>query len=77
LFIRKADNLPIDTKGINKILLVRVNYRIGNILFTTPLLNALRKQFPNAMMVSSSKKRGTQKVIKVIYDILLEDPDED
>ena len=32
--------------------------------------NALRKQFPNAMMVSSSKKRGVQKAIKVIYDIL-------
>ena len=39
--------------------------------------NALRKQFPNAMMVSSSKKRGTLKAIKVIYDILQEGPDED
>ena len=37
--------------------------------------NALRKQFPNAMMVSSSKKRGLQKAIKVIYDILQEDID--
>lgn len=37
--------------------------------------NALRKQFPNAMMVSSSKKRGLQKAIKVIYDILQEDSD--
>jgi len=34
--------------------------------------NALRKQYPNAMMVSSSKKRGMQKAIKVIYDILQE-----
>ena len=32
--------------------------------------NALRREFPNAMMVSSSKKRGMQKAIKVIYDIL-------
>ncbi len=32
--------------------------------------NALRKKFPNAMMVSSSKKRGMQKAIKVIYEIL-------
>ena len=39
--------------------------------------NALRKQFPNAMMVSSSKKRGTHKAIKVIYDILKEQADED
>jgi len=39
--------------------------------------NALRKKFPNAMMVSSSKKRGTQKAIKVIYDILHEDEQEE
>jgi len=35
--------------------------------------NALRREFPNAMMVSSSKKRGTHKVNKVIYDILNEE----
>ena len=38
--------------------------------------NALRREFPNAMMVSSSKKRGTKKIIKVIYDILNETTDE-
>lgn len=38
--------------------------------------SALRRKFPNAMMVSSSKKRGMQKVIKIIYDIL-HDIDED
>ncbi|WP_373035363.1 ribosome biogenesis GTP-binding protein YihA/YsxC [Sulfurimonas sp.] len=38
--------------------------------------SALRKKFPNAMMVSSSKKRGMQKAIKVIYDILHEDEQE-
>jgi GTP-binding protein len=32
--------------------------------------NALRREFPNAMTVSSSKKRGTHKINKVIYDIL-------
>ena len=32
--------------------------------------SALRREFPDAMTVSSSKKRGTQKIIKVIYDIL-------
>ena len=48
------DNIPSDE--IKKILVVRINYRIGNILFTTPLLNALQKQFPNAkidMMVGA------------------------
>jgi GTP-binding protein len=34
--------------------------------------NALRREFPNALMVSSSKKRGTHKVIKLLYDILKE-----
>ncbi len=32
--------------------------------------NALTKQFPEALMVSSSKKRGVHKIIKIIYDIL-------
>ncbi len=32
--------------------------------------NALRKEFPNALMVSSSKKRGIKKIISIIYDIL-------
>lgn len=39
---------PMDKSSIKKILVVRINYRIGNILFTTPLLNALEKEFPNA-----------------------------
>jgi GTP-binding protein len=39
--------------------------------------NALKKEFPNAIMVSSSKKRGLQKVIQVIYDILEDKVDED
>jgi len=38
--------------------------------------NALRKEFPNAMMLSSSKKRGINKAIKVIYDILQENDNE-
>ena len=39
--------------------------------------NALRKQFPNAMMLSSAKKRGTNKAIQAIYDILQDNIDED
>jgi len=38
--------------------------------------NALRREFPNAMTVSSSKKRGTQKINQVIYDILQEHDNE-
>lgn len=32
--------------------------------------NALKKEFPQALMVSSSKKRGLQKIVTIIYDIL-------
>lgn len=32
--------------------------------------NALRREFPNALSVSSAKKRGIAKVNQVIYDIL-------
>jgi GTP-binding protein len=38
--------------------------------------SALKKQIPHAIMVSSSKKRGLQKAIKIIYDFLQEDSDE-
>ncbi len=34
--------------------------------------NALRKKFPHAIMVSSSKKKGLAKVVKIVYDILNE-----
>ncbi|ADN09193.1 ribosome biogenesis GTP-binding protein YihA/YsxC [Sulfurimonas autotrophica] len=39
--------------------------------------NALRKEFPNALMVSSAKKRGISKIVKVVYDMLQESVDED
>jgi len=38
--------------------------------------NALRREFPHAMMLSSSKKRGINKAIQIIYDILQERVDE-
>ncbi|MCX6051414.1 MAG: ribosome biogenesis GTP-binding protein YihA/YsxC [Campylobacterales bacterium] len=60
---------------------VRENQYILQIFTKIDKLNqkeqsALKKQFPHAIMVSSSKKRGLQKAIKVIYDILQEDCDE-
>jgi len=48
LYPIKKNPTPIKLESIQKILVVRINYRIGNILFTTPLLNALAKQFPHA-----------------------------
>ena len=38
--------------------------------------NILRKEFGDAIMVSSSKKRGISKAVKIIYDILQEEDDE-
>ncbi|MFA6195230.1 MAG: ribosome biogenesis GTP-binding protein YihA/YsxC [Sulfurimonas sp.] len=60
---------------------VRENQYILQIFTKIDKLNqkeqsALKKQFPHAIMVSSSKKRGLQKAIKIIYDILQEDSDE-
>ena len=39
--------------------------------------NKLRKEFPNALMVSSSKKKGLHKINQIIYDILNEDSQEE
>jgi len=80
LFIHLIDcrhpHLDIDT-SVSEFLFdnVRENQYILQIFTKVDKLNqkeqnALRKQFPKAMMVSSSKKRGMQKAIKVIYDIL-------
>jgi len=38
----------IQTSSIKRVLLIRVNYRIGNIVFMTPLIRALQKKLPDA-----------------------------
>lgn len=38
--------------------------------------SALRREFPHAMTVSSSKKKGTHKIINIIYDILHDEDEE-
>ncbi|MDD2370287.1 MAG: glycosyltransferase family 9 protein [Sulfuricurvum sp.] len=48
LFPSHAKHEIIPTEGIQRILVIRINYRIGNILFTTPLLRALEHRFPDA-----------------------------
>ncbi len=48
LYPLKENSNFIEKEDIKRILVVRINYRIGNILFITPLLNALEKKFPNA-----------------------------
>jgi len=87
LFIHLVDcrhpYLDIDT-SVNEFLLnnVKENQYILQLFTKIDKLNqkeqsALRKKFPDAIMVSSSKKRGLSKVIKIIYDILQESNYED
>lgn len=38
--------------------------------------NALRREFPNALMVSSAKKRGIHKIVDLVYNILHEQQNE-
>ena len=38
--------------------------------------SALKRKFPNALMVSSAKKRGLAKSLQIVYDILQESSDE-
>jgi len=40
-------------------------------------LSALRNRFPDALMISNSKKRGIDKLTKVIHSILFDDINED
>ena len=87
LFIHLIDcrhpHLEIDT-SVSQFLFdnVRENQFILQIFTKIDKLNQkeqslLRREFPNALMVSSSKKKGTKKIIQVIYDILQENGDED
>lgn len=87
LFIHLIDcrhpHLDIDTE-VSEFLFehVRENQVILQIFTKIDKLNqkeqsALRREFPNAMTVSSSKKKGTHKINKVIHDILTEVDSED
>ncbi|MCI4406373.1 MAG: glycosyltransferase family 9 protein [Sulfuricurvum sp.] len=49
-FPTRAKHEIIPSENIRRILVIRINYRIGNILFTTPLLRALEQRFPEASM---------------------------
>jgi len=83
IFIHLIDcrhpHLDIDT-SVSEFLFdnVRENQEILQIFTKIDKLNqkeqnALRREFPNALMVSSSKKRGTKKIIQILHDILHKD----
>jgi len=50
--LRKLSNpsatAKISKKEVKRILVIRINYRIGNMLFTTPMIRQLEAEFPNA-----------------------------
>jgi heptosyltransferase-3 len=43
------DNIPVESlRAVRSVLLVRPNFRLGNVLITSPLIAALRTRFPGA-----------------------------
>ncbi len=87
LFIHLVDarhpDLEID-KGVLEFLIqsARPNQVILQVFTKIDKLNqkeisALKRRFPDSLMVSSSKKRGIKKLTHVIYEILTEENDED
>jgi ADP-heptose:LPS heptosyltransferase len=52
LFLRqeRLSRTDVDLARINKILVIRQDDRIGNLILTTPLLSALRRHFPQAQV---------------------------
>jgi len=45
---QKETKQYVDSNEIKNILIIRPNYRIGNLIFLTPLINELNKQLPDA-----------------------------
>jgi ADP-heptose:LPS heptosyltransferase len=45
---KKATQSVVNKDEIKNILIIRPNYRIGNLIFLTPLINELHKQLPDA-----------------------------
>ncbi len=48
LLTPKESRSKIDPQKIRKVLLIRINYRIGNIIFMTPLIRSLEQRLPHA-----------------------------
>ena len=48
LMAKKETQHSIDKNEIKSIIIIRPNYRIGNIIFLTPLINALNEELPHA-----------------------------
>ncbi len=72
LFTPKQKTEKIDPEKIRKILLIRINYRIGNIIFTTPLIRALEQKLPHAqidMLVGAPFTKPIIEKMPNIYEV--------
>ena len=63
----------VDLSAVKKILVIRQDNRIGNLVLTTPLLLALRKSFPQAKLsfLSSSVSAEVFSGLKLIDELLV------
>lgn len=50
VLLRRATSEPIDARSLHRVLVVRVDDRVGNVLLTTPLMRALREGLPHARL---------------------------
>ena len=66
---QKNNTKLIDPSQIKRVLIIRVNYRIGNIIFMTPLIRALEKKLPNAKIDMLVGAPFTMPIIKEMPNI--------
>lgn len=50
MILRRESPGPLDLRTIHRVLVVRVDDRVGNVLLTTPLMRALREGLPHARL---------------------------
>lgn len=50
VLLRREEPTPLDLRTIHRVLVVRVDDRVGNVLLTTPLMRALREGMPHARL---------------------------
>ena len=63
----RAPSAPVDAKAIKKLLVIRIDPRVGNVLLTTPLVRALRAGLPHAR-VDWLVSEGKQALVEGLAD---------
>ncbi len=62
-------DLKIEPSSLKRVLIVRVNYRIGNIIFLTPLIRALQKEISDAKIDIALGAPVTVSIVKGMPNI--------